>query len=256
MTHSDCHCVTLINTHTHTAVKRHFSVSLHRGTEFLSGRLSLSGRGQSLSMKWPTLVLLQKGRRWRLARHFVSCMCTHTRPHITSKHAGMSAVHGIEICTCSRVYYKYEVFYSHVFRVAQTHLNCMVSYESYSRCMVWFILLYGMDLSTTHTHTHTYLPRCPKLDCGKSLGKGHDQKNMLLFLPSSSSLPPFFSVLPSNVTQLFLSTDHQGTALYMLFIVGLDRYRFSKASTYAFRPTCQRFCAKCYIWKIKKHFLS
>lgn len=32
MTHSDCHCVTQINTHTHTltAVKRHFSVSLHR----------------------------------------------------------------------------------------------------------------------------------------------------------------------------------------------------------------------------------
>ena len=100
----------------------------------------------------------------------------------------------------------------------------------------------------THTHTHKYLPRCPKLDCGKSLGKGHDQKNMLLLLPSSSSLPPFFSVLPFNVAQLFLSTHHQGTtALYMLFIVDLDRNRFLRTSTYIYRPTCQRFCAKCCI---------
>lgn len=64
------------HTHTHTAVKRHLRVSLHRGSEFLSGRLSLSSRGQSLSKKWTTLVPLQRGHQWRLPRQFVSCMCT------------------------------------------------------------------------------------------------------------------------------------------------------------------------------------
>ena len=51
--------------------------------------------------------------------------------------------------------------------------------------------------------TQTHLPRCPKLDCGKSLGKGHDQKICSFFFFSLSY------VLFFNVTQLSPQTTRE-----------------------------------------------
>lgn len=61
--------------------------------------------------------------------------------------------------------------------------------------------------ATSNTHTYTHLPHCPKLDCGKSLGKGRDQKICSVFSSFHSS-PPL-----SGVTQLSFPTDQRRTTL-------------------------------------------
>lgn len=68
---------------------------------------------------------------------------------------------------------------------------------------------------TMSSHKDTYTPPCcPKLVCGKSLGKGHNHRICSL----SSFSPPSFS-LSTDVTQLSLSTDHQGMPLCIPIIV-------------------------------------
>ena len=173
--HSNKHTHT--HAHTHTAVKRHVSVSLHRGSEFLSGRLSLSSRGQSLSKKWTTLVPLQRGHQWRLPRQFVSCMCTHLDKYY--KLGRVTAPWLTDV-------YHPKLFYSHnIF-----HVCCMIclwvikplhQVIHSALCHCFTILLTNPTHACARAHTNTP-PPLPQTRLWEIFGKGSWPENMLLLL--------------------------------------------------------------------------
>lgn len=87
----------------------------------------------------------------------------------------MLTVYVITVTYAHTASYPYKTFSSYNMFLGG-HLNLGVIYSA---------VCHGFTMPlVNHTCTPTHLPRCPKLDCGKSLGKSHDLKICSFFFLS------------------------------------------------------------------------